>query len=112
MYELATHDPGPEQQRLIGELRAIFKQKTFDKWIEFLTDVEVSWAPVLNMAEAFDHPHARARQMLFEDSDGTELPGTPVKFRNEPGQVKTRAPRLNEFAGDVASTGWNYDDWE
>ena len=109
LFELAKQDPGPDQQRLISELRDIFKQKTFTQWREFLADVEVSWAPILDMAEAFDHPHARAREMLFEDSDGTELPGTPVKFQHEPGQVGTRAPRLNEFADEVATTGWNYE---
>ncbi len=109
LFELAKHDPGPEQQHLMAELRAIFEQRTFAQWCDFLADVDVSWAPILNMAEAFDHPHAKAREMLIEDSDGSELPGTPVKFKDEPGEVQTRAPRLNEFAEDVATSGWNYD---
>jgi crotonobetainyl-CoA:carnitine CoA-transferase CaiB-like acyl-CoA transferase len=112
LLDLARQDPGPGQQHLISELRGIFKAKTFDEWRDFLADVEVSWAPILDMAEAFDHPHARAREMLFEDGSGTELPGTPVKFRDEPGKVRTVAPKLNEFAGEVASTGWDYEDRE
>ncbi|EED34271.1 L-carnitine dehydrogenase, putative [Luminiphilus syltensis NOR5-1B] len=109
LFEFAKQDPGPDQQQLIAEMQAIFKQRNFEEWREFLADVEVSWAPILNMAEAFDHPHARAREMLFDDGTGTELPGTPVKFENEPGQVRTRAPKLNEFADSVASTGWDFD---
>jgi len=109
LLELAKEDPGAGQQRLIGELRGIFASQTFEHWCEFLRDVNVSWAPVLDMAEAFDHPHARARGMLFEDDRGTELPGTPIKFEREPATVRTRAPALNEFAGEVAKTGWDYD---
>ena len=109
LLELAKEDPGPGQQRLIGELRGIFRSRTFDHWCEFLRDVNVSWAPVLDMAEAFDHPHARARAMLFDDDRGIELPGTPIKFDREPATVRTRAPALNEFAADVAKMGWDYD---
>ncbi|KGE04518.1 CaiB/BaiF CoA transferase family protein [Pseudohaliea rubra] len=109
LLELAREDPGPGQQRLISELRTIFAGKSFEEWCAFLADVEVSWAPVLDMAEAFDHPHARARGMLFEDDRGVELPGTPLKFQREPGRVRTQAPALNEFAGEAADRGWDYD---
>lgn len=105
LFELAKQEPGPDQQRLIGELKAIFKQKTFDEWREFLQDVRVSWAPVLNMAEAFDHPQAKASEMLVE-IDGVELPGTPLKFRDEPGSVQTKAPRLDEHGDELRSSGW------
>lgn len=106
LLELAKQEPGPDQQKLMAELRAIFATRTFDEWCTFLKNVEVSWAPVLNMAEAFDHPHARAREMLIEDENGTELPGTPVKFQNEPGQVQTRAPRLDEHGDAIRKKGW------
>jgi crotonobetainyl-CoA:carnitine CoA-transferase CaiB-like acyl-CoA transferase len=109
LFELAKADPGPEQQRLIGELRAIFASRSFEDWCDFLAGVEVSWAPVLDMAEAFDHPHARAREMLFRDDTGTELPGTPIKFELEPGEVRTRAPALDDFREDAGNVGW---DWQ
>lgn len=105
LLELARHDPGPQQQSLIAILRDIFEQRSFAEWLDFLGEVEVSWAPVLDMAEAFDHPHARARAMIVE-AGGQEIPGTPVKFVNEPGQVATRAPGFDEHGAAIRSTGW------
>ncbi|MEQ8263998.1 CoA transferase [Pseudohaliea sp.] len=108
LFELAKADPGPEQQRLIGELRAIFASRSFEDWCAFLAGVDVSWAPVLDMAEAFDHPHAQAREMLFRDDSGTELPGTPIKFDLEPGEVRTRAPALDDFRDEAQTVRWDW----
>jgi crotonobetainyl-CoA:carnitine CoA-transferase CaiB-like acyl-CoA transferase len=108
LFELAKADPGPEQQRLIGELRAIFASRSFEEWCDFLAGVDVSWAPVLDMAEAFDHPHAQAREMLFRDDTAMELPGTPIKFELEPGQVRTRAPVLDDFRDEASTVGWDW----
>jgi crotonobetainyl-CoA:carnitine CoA-transferase CaiB-like acyl-CoA transferase len=105
LIPLAAYDPGPEQQRLIAELRALFLTRGFEEWRALLGGIEVSWAPVLTMAEGFDHPHARAREMLI-DVDGVELPGTPLKFTHEPGSVRTRAPKLDEDGAALRERGW------
>jgi hypothetical protein len=47
--------------------------------------------------------------MLFRDDTGTELPGTPIKFELEPGEVRTRAPALDDFREDAGNVGW---DWQ
>lgn len=106
LIELARHDPGPEQQRLIAEMRAIFATRDWSEWREFLSGVDVSWAPLLDMAEAFDHPHARAREMLVE-RDGVELPGTPLKFAHEPGEPGIRSPLLDEDGPALRERGWS-----
>ncbi len=103
LLPLAACDPGPEQQRLIGELRTIFATRTFAEWSAFLAGVDVSWAPVLDMAEAFDHPHAAARGMLVDDGAGGRVIGTPIKFAEEPGRVRPDAPALDADAG----FGWS-----
>lgn len=106
LIELAEHEPGPKQQELMAALREIFAAHDFEYWCNYLKDVEVSWAPVLDMAEAFDHPHARARGMLFDDETGRELPGTPIKFEKEPGKVRTHAPKLDEDGEAIRTSGW------
>ena len=105
LYPLAEKEPGPDQQTLIGEMGAIFAERDFADWCAFLQNVEVSWAPVLDMAEAFDHPHAHAREMLI-DADGVELPGTPLKFRDEPGRPRTAAPDLDAQGTALRENGW------
>ena len=106
LIALAAEDPGPGQQRLITELRAIFGQRDYADWCGFLAGVEVSWAPVLDMAEAFDHPHARARGMIVDTDDGV-VTGNPVKFAFEPGAVGGNAPDLDEHGADLRRNGWN-----
>ncbi|MBL8646323.1 MAG: CoA transferase, partial [Sphingosinicella sp.] len=88
------------------ELRQIFKARDFDDWNTFLPTVEVSWAPVLDMAEGFDHPHATAREMLIDDGIGGRVVGTPVKFADEPGEVHLRAPTLDADGASIRATGW------
>ena len=96
LLPLARHDPGPEQQRLIGELRALFAARDYADWCAFLADIAVSWAPVLDMAEAFLHPHITAREMLVDDGANGLVPGTPIKFADEPGTVQRNASLLDE----------------
>lgn len=105
LIALAAEDPGPDQQVLIGELRAIFRERDYAAWTDFLSGVDVSWAPVLDMAEAFDHPHARAREMLIDGPDGPVM-GNPVKFADEPARVGGRAPRLDEHGTALRAHGW------
>ncbi|MBB4630884.1 CoA transferase [Sphingosinicella soli] len=106
LIPLAEAEPGPVQQQLIGELRQIFKARDFDDWSAFLPTLEVSWAPVLDMAEGFDHPHAAAREMLIDDGIGGRVVGTPVKFADEPGEVHLRAPTLDADGAAIRAGGW------
>ncbi len=106
LIPLAEADPGTTQQQLIGELRQIFKAREFDDWCTFLPTVEVSWAPVLDMAEGFAHPHAAAREMLVDDGMGGRVIGTPVKFADEPGEVHLRAPALDADGAAIRADGW------
>ena len=108
LIDYALKEPGPEQQILIKEMSEIFGAKTYDDWRVFLEKVEVSWAPIIDMAEAFDHPHAKAREMLTE-IDGVELPGTPIKFEREPGQVKAISPLLDEHGLAIRAGGWTFE---
>lgn len=106
LIALASEEPGPKQQELMAELRAIFRTRDFADWCDYLKGVDVSWAPVLDMAEAFDHPHAAAREMLIKLEDGREIPGTPVKFAEEPGQPRLVAPKLDADGPNIRAHGW------
>lgn len=106
LLPLAACDPGPEQQRLIAALREVFRMRSFAEWCAFLEQVAVSWAPVLDMVEAFDHPHVRARAMLIDDGRGGRVLGTPIKFADEPGSVGLSAPSLDADGAAIRAGGF------
>src|SRR5215470_3410220 len=59
-------DEGGRREELFAEVRAIFKSKTQDEWVEFMRDADACCEPVLSLAEAFAHAQTRAREMVIE----------------------------------------------
>lgn len=68
---------------LAAELEAIFAGATLAEWEKRLTGKEICFAPVLTMAEALDHPHARARDM-FATAGGRMLPAPAPRLAPAP----------------------------
>ena len=79
----------------IDALAQVFKQKTRDEWREVLEGTDACFAPVLEIDEAPDHPHMRARE-TFVEVDGVVQPGVAPRFSRTPGQVQGPAPRVGE----------------
>lgn len=88
--ELASHyDPStwPQQRE---KLAAIFHQRTRDEWCNLLEGTDACVAPVLDMDEAPDHPHNRARQTFLTVDDivqpapAPRLSRTPAAISNPP----------------------------
>lgn len=63
------------------KLNAVFKTKTRDEWCELMEGTEVCFAPVLNIKEAPDHPHNKARGTYIE-LGGVVQPAPAPKFTN------------------------------
>ena len=82
---LCERGPGPHQKPVIEFLRGVFSQKTQAEWIEWFKGRDIPFAPVLNLREAFDHPHAAARDMHLVDPEGHE------QYRH-PDQVHSASP--------------------
>jgi crotonobetainyl-CoA:carnitine CoA-transferase CaiB-like acyl-CoA transferase len=99
--ELCERGPGPHQKPVIEFLRGVFSQKTQAEWIDWFKGRDISFAPVLNLREAFDHPHAAARDMHLVDPEGHEHIGIPIKFTREPGRVNFKLPRLGEHNAEL-----------
>lgn len=68
---------------LTRDLEAIFAGATLAAWCERLTGREICFAPVLTIAEAVDHPHARARDM-FRPTLGLTLPAPAPRLSPAP----------------------------
>ncbi len=88
LISLCAGDDCLAQEPVKEFLRDAFKQRDQDEWKKILAELNVSWAPVLDMVEAFDHEHAVARGMILRDEKGQPHVGNPIKFQNEPAQLR------------------------
>ena len=82
--------PEPEVH---SEIEAIFASRTLQEWIETLDDLDVCVEPVLDLAEAIDHPHARDRGLQ---------PGPYPPF---PFLIDGSRPDLSEPPPDLGADG-------
>ncbi|QUD89966.1 CaiB/BaiF CoA transferase family protein [Phenylobacterium montanum] len=106
LLPLARQPPGDGQEPLRAFFRQTFATKTQAHWVEWFEGLDVCFAPVRTLAEAFADPFLAERGMLSHDADGSEVIGTPIRFRNEPGAPNPRAPQMNEHAEEIARHGW------
>lgn len=97
----AKGPPGPGQQPVKAFLAATFATRTRDDWEKWFQGRDVCFAPVLNLHEAFHRPHVAAREMLVRDEDGNLHIGLPIKFREEPGRIRTEVPELGQHTEQV-----------
>jgi crotonobetainyl-CoA:carnitine CoA-transferase CaiB-like acyl-CoA transferase len=102
---------GPAQAPVRQFLADTFATKTRDEWDLWLADKGICYAPVLNLAEAWQGEQLRTREMILRGPDGVECLGTPMKFMQEPGQPSGAVPRLGEHT-DVILARLGYSEQE
>lgn len=73
----------PGQKR---KLEALFKTKSQQQWCELMEGTDVCFAPVLDLSEAPEHPHNRARETYMEVGGMTQ-PAPAPRFSRTPAQV-------------------------
>ncbi|HEV8690621.1 MAG TPA: CaiB/BaiF CoA-transferase family protein [Ideonella sp.] len=86
------------------EMRAaitgLVRQRTRDEWTTLLEGSDACAAPVLTLAEAAEHPHARQRQ-AFVEVGGVMQPAPAPRFgRSRPGTPRP-APRVGEHTREL-----------
>jgi Predicted acyl-CoA transferases/carnitine dehydratase len=94
----------PEGKRIIAE---IFKGKTREQWCDLLEGTDACFAPVLNMSEATEHPHNKARG-TFTTVDGVLQPSPAPSFSRT-----TTTPGRVPYAGQHSTSllvSLGYDD--
>ncbi len=92
LVALAAGEPGASQQPLIDFFAETFRSKTRAEWEAFLANIDLCWAPLHNLKEAFDDPNTKSRAMVLTDADGNRHIGPAVKFRDEPARPDFRLP--------------------
>lgn len=87
-------EPGrwPEMHAQLAE---VFRTRTRDQWFELLSAADTQAMPVLSIAEALEHPQARARGMVLD------LPtaGGPVRQLGTPFRLSEVPPAAHRPAG-------------
>ena len=98
-----------EWPSLKEKFAAVFKTRTRDEWCELMEGTDVCFAPVLDMDEAPQHPHNRARR-TFVDIDGVTQPAPAPRFsRTVPEASIPPAAPGQHGAGILADWGWPQD---
>jgi crotonobetainyl-CoA:carnitine CoA-transferase CaiB-like acyl-CoA transferase len=82
LIALAEADAGPAQGPLIDFLRETFRTRTRAAWEQFMHDLDVAFAPVLDFAEALAAPHVAERGLLVE-ADGRPHIAPAIRFNGE-----------------------------
>jgi alpha-methylacyl-CoA racemase len=80
-----------------ARLATIFRTKTRDEWCQILEGSDACFAPVLSIAEAPSHRHARAR-VAYVDVDGVAQAAPAPRFSRTPGAAQA-APRCRGLHG-------------
>lgn len=101
LVEACTQPPGEAQEPARRFLREVFLTRTRDEWDAFLAQAGVCYGPVLDLKEAWDLPYLRERRMVVLGDDGVEFVGTPIKYREEPGQPSCAPPGLGEHSEEI-----------
>jgi len=96
-----TGDPATEE-RLRGELAAIFGARPLGHWRALFHDAQACVAPVLRVDEALAHPQFRERGMRVEGSDPArpEL-GCPFTMTGFAPGAPRPAPRAGEHSDEI-----------
>lgn len=102
LIELAGEEPGPVQDPLKEFLRQTFKSGSRAEWEAFLCSLDVCWAPVRTLKDAFDDPHTYERDLRLEDEAGNSHIGVPMKFRKEPARPNLSLPKLGQHSEELA----------
>lgn len=89
-------------------------QDIISKWISTRSKVDIEemcdkagipCGPVLDMQEAIDHPHVKAREMMVHMEHpaigSMYFQGCPIKLSETPGSVETPAPLLGQHNKEV-----------
>ena len=92
--------------QLKAKLTAIIKSKSRDEWDEIMAASDVCYAPVLDMDEAAQHPHNKARETITE-AFGVMQPNVAPRFEGTPSEIQGPPPKIGEH-NETALANWGF----
>jgi crotonobetainyl-CoA:carnitine CoA-transferase CaiB-like acyl-CoA transferase len=88
--------PGPHQAPVIAFLSETFKTKPLAEWVAWFEPLDVCFAPVNTLPEAFADPQVRARRAVLTDDDGRPHIAPVIRFLHEPAHVNLAVPAMGQ----------------
>ena len=82
------------------KMAALFRTRNQEAWCELLEGSDACFAPVLNFAEAPEHPHNRQRQ-TFVERDGVVQPAPAPRFSVTPGEIGAAPPEAGQHTEEI-----------
>jgi alpha-methylacyl-CoA racemase len=98
--DLPAQNDRPSWPIMRERFAAVFRTRTRDQWEQAFAGREACFAPVLNMDEAWQHPHMRARE-TFSAFDGVHHPTPAPRFSRTPAALRRRAPAAGEHSLEI-----------
>jgi alpha-methylacyl-CoA racemase len=95
------YEPLP-QTELIGEVAAVFATQPLSHWDPLLTEADCCYQPVISHDQVPDHPHVRARGLVGQLGDDTEVL-FPVFVDGEPPQQRAEVAFIDP---DAVAASW------
>jgi len=93
LLPLAELEAGKAQRPLTDFLRDTFATKNRDQWVQWFTDKDVAFSPVLDFREALDQDFIRERGLLIE-SNGSHQIAPAFRFKSDEKWQPSDAPEL------------------
>ena len=81
------------QEQMKGTLRREFAEKTQREWVEFFSDVDICFAPIIGIDEMVKHPQVIERASVIKEENflgsgrDAYFPGIPIKLSETPGEA-------------------------
>jgi len=85
---------------LAEKLRAVIRTRTRQQWTELLEGTDVCFAPVLNVDEAPEHPHMKARG-IFVEAYGMMQPAPAPRFSRSEPSIRRPPPMAGQHTREV-----------
>ncbi|MDG1011257.1 MAG: CoA transferase [Luminiphilus sp.] len=92
---------GSAHEPAIGFLRDSFRSKTLSEWEHWFDGRDICWSPVRDLNEAWSADHVAARGMRWQDEQGNDHIGTPLKFQHEPAEINAALPKVGQNTADI-----------
>lgn len=90
--------------KLSEKLAELFRSKSRDEWCGLLEGTDCCVTPILDMEEAPQHPHNRARE-TFTTRDGIVQPAPAPRFSRSTAAIQSAPPLVGEHSESIL------DDW-
>jgi crotonobetainyl-CoA:carnitine CoA-transferase CaiB-like acyl-CoA transferase len=89
----------------VGELSALFAQKTTAHWVDLIVEAGVPCGPINTVADVVSNPQVLARNMIAEvdhpNIPNLKFPGSPLKLADSPATIRRVPPMLGQHNEEI-----------